>query len=148
MSGNGEVPVTEYEIVYLTSEYINRTWSVMQFWASVSFGLIALSHLGQRHLNFFATLIVSVLYLGFTLFVMNILRINGVVVSGFLNDLEALKGEDGSMGAGALAIMETAPGTLELAAIVTTFWGLFVGSLIFLWVSYIHFRKNNAKGAL
>lgn len=140
--------MTEYEIAYLASEYINRTWSVMQFWASVSFGLIALSHLGQRHLNLFATLMVSFLYLGFTLFVMNILRVNGAVVSGFLLQLEALADTPVAIGPGARAIIDTAPGSLEMTAIIMTFSGLFVGALIFLWVSYYHSHKNHAKGHL
>lgn len=132
--------MTEYEIVYLTSEYVNRTWEVMQFWASVSFGIIALSHLGARYLNLVMTLIVSLLYIGFTLFVVNILRVNGEVVSGFLLDLQS-KTASAGLSEGTQAIVDTAPNNLQMAAIVVTFIGFFLGSLFFLWFSYLRARK-------
>ena len=131
--------MTEYEIIYLFSEYLNRTWEVMQFWASVSFGLIALSHLGARYLNALATVIVSAFYIAFTLFVMNILRINGIVGNGFLTELSSLK----TLGPGAQKIIATAPTSLEMTAIITTFFGLFLGSLVFLWLSF--WRAHKAK---
>ena len=133
--------MSEYEIVYLASEYLNRTWDVMQFWASVSFGLIALSHLGARHLNILIASLVSLLYIGFTLFVMNMLRVNGAVVTGFLTQLKDLPEAGTPLGAGALAIISTAPNPLQMAAIVLAFFGLFLGSLVFLWFSVLRARK-------
>ena len=130
--------MTEYEIVYLSSEYLNRTWEVMQFWASVSFGFIALSHLGAKHLSWLTTCIVTTLYIVFTLFVMNIFRVNGEVGDGFLTELKALE----NLGPGAQAIVASAPTALGMAAIISTFFGLFIASVAFLWLSFWRVRKT------
>jgi len=93
--------MTEYERIYLASDYLNRTWGVMQFWASISFGLIAVAHFSSKHLTTLATPGLTILYIAFTLFVLSILKLNGYVVDGFLQDLRYLQGGGAALSEGA-----------------------------------------------
>ncbi|MDO3385489.1 hypothetical protein QWI17_06500 [Gilvimarinus sp. SDUM040013] len=137
--------MSEYETVYLFSEYINRTWAVMQFWASVSFGLIALAHFASKHLNVFLTLLVSVLYAAFSVYVMVILRVSGVVADGFLAQLQVMVDASDSVNLGTQAILASAPTAMQNAIIVSSFFGVFVGALLYLWVSVVRtHRKQHA----
>lgn len=63
----------------------------MQFLASISFGLIALSHFASKHLNLLMTCELTILLIAFTVFVITILKLNGSVVDGFGLTLPTLK---------------------------------------------------------
>ncbi len=149
--------MSEYELVYLASEYINRTWQLLQFWASVSFGLLAVSYLAAKHLNLAMAVVLTLLYCSFTLFIMTMLGLNGEVVDGFITDLAALDSTDkGSAltSQGAQKIVTTSPGPLPMALIVSAFFGTFVSTLYFLWRSFLSTHKTqnpetlNEKGSL
>lgn len=134
--------MNEYETVYLFSEYINRTWAVMQFWASVSFGLIALAHFASKHLNILLTAIVSILYAAFSFYVMLILRVSGIVSNAFLADLRVLAAEPESLSLGAQAILSSAPPAAQDAIIIAAYFGVFIGALSYLWISVFRARRQ------
>lgn len=134
--------MSEYETVYLFSEYINRTWTVMQFWASVSFGLIALAHFASKQLNLLLAFLVSTLYVAFSLYVMMILRLSGTVADGFLVQLQSLQSADNPLGPGAQAVLASDLTPLQDAIIVVSFFGVFIGALTYLWVNVIRVRRQ------
>lgn len=134
--------MSEDLIIELMNEYLNRTWSIMQFWVSVSFGLIAVSHLAVKHLHLVMAVVVSILYSAFTIFVISILGLNSEVVSGFIADLAAMNEAGTLMTKGALRVVQNDPGRLQVMSIVIAFMGTFFGTLFFMWYSY---SKNRAQ---
>lgn len=134
--------MSEYELIYLASEYINRTWNLLQFWASVSFGLIAVSHIASRHLTWAMVSIVSLLYVSFSIFVMSMISLNEKVVDGFLMDLEVLL-EAGTLSTrGAEAIISFDPNLVQRLAIMGASIGTCISTLFFLWYCFIRARRG------
>lgn len=54
--------MNEYDLVFAWSEIGNHLWSVIQFFASISFGLIIVAHAASSKLNQYLVWILSVLY--------------------------------------------------------------------------------------
>lgn len=66
-------------------------WTQLQWWASVSFGIIALTHFADKKLNLVLVSFVSLIYLLFTIFVWTNTRFLIVMLSGYGQDLMALQ---------------------------------------------------------
>lgn len=130
--------MSEYELIYLASEYLNRTWSLLQFWASISFGLIAVAYFASKHLHLAMVITLTILYLAFTAFISSIIGLNEHIVAGFMEDLAALN----TLSQGATNLFESAPGPVMQVSIVVVYFGTCFGVLFFLWYSYILSRKN------
>lgn len=82
--------MTEAEIVYQLSEAANRSWSLLQWWVSISFGLLVVAHVASEKLNAFLLLMVITLYVSFSLLVGNIWRRYAGTVAAYKEDLQAL----------------------------------------------------------
>lgn len=136
--------MTEYEIVFLMSEYVNRTWEIIQIWTGISFGLMALTHFSSKYLNLVIVLAASVSYVAFSFFAMTIFKMNGAVVNGFLIDLAALQASGATLAEGTKIYLEEAPGPLAYFAIIAVFFTTFFASLIFLWWSFLTGRKSKS----
>ncbi|UTF58944.1 hypothetical protein [Gilvimarinus sp. DA14] len=132
----------EYEYVYLASEYINRSWNILQFWVSITFGLLAIAQLAIRHLNAGFLIIITFLYIDFSFFTARLIRFNGDVVKGFVAELEALA----DLSLGTMAFINEAPGSLEIALTLSSvFYALFIGTVVFCWYSYVRLVKERGK---
>ena len=59
--------MTEYEILDIYSSSMEGLWGLLQFWASVSFGYLALGVLAVKRLNILSVLVLSVLYIAFSM---------------------------------------------------------------------------------
>lgn len=140
--------MTEYEITFLISEYVNRQWGVMQFWASISFGLMAASHFSAKHLNLLAVVVISTLYVSFSIFVLNILKMNGIVVNGYIGDLKAMIDAGLLSTMGATMTVNVQPGAVSLLVISFTYIGTFAASLAFLWGTYILAHKKKRSDSM
>ena len=68
--------MTEYEIWELYNNSMEGLWNLLQFWSSVSFGYLALGVIAVKRLNILSVLVLSVLYIAFS---MQILEALGVV---------------------------------------------------------------------
>ncbi len=60
--------MTEAEISYQLSEYLNRIWDMQQWWASISIGVLVMAHLASRPLNLLLVAISLGLYTSYTLY--------------------------------------------------------------------------------
>ncbi|MCP8899581.1 hypothetical protein [Gilvimarinus xylanilyticus] len=133
--------MTEFEISYLTSEALDRMWDIMQFWVSITFGLIAMSHIARRHLNVILVAAVSLLYLLFSLFVFRVIYFNLKVMQGHLLDLRAL-GKD-KLSTAQQYFIEYFPSEFEIGiGVLFAFVGLLVCVLLFLWHNTIEQNKT------
>ncbi len=82
--------MSEAEISYQISEYLNRLWTLQQWWASISIGVLVMAHLASKRLNLFFVLISLGLYTSYTLYMLQMSRANIQTVWALAADLEAL----------------------------------------------------------
>ncbi|MDO3388482.1 hypothetical protein QWI17_21730 [Gilvimarinus sp. SDUM040013] len=140
--------MTEFEISYLTGEELNRMWDIMQFWVSITFGLIAMSHIARRHLNVLLVGAVSVLYLLFSVFIFRVTYFNLQVLKGHLLDLHDFGANN--LSAGQRHFIEYFPSSLEIGlGVMFAFVGLLICVLLFLWHNTIEqnkaFKRKSTK---
>ncbi len=82
--------MSEAEIAYQMSEYLNRIWTMQQWWASISLAVLVMAHLASARLNLFLVLISLALYTSYTLYMAQMMRANIETVYALASDLEVL----------------------------------------------------------
>ena len=114
-----------------------EAWSNVQWWASISFGLIALASFGRERLNLFTVAGLAVLYSIFTVYSLVNTMAMVVHAASAREALSALADSEGisAAGAGVLRFTE-AWGLFNGALFMICFGATFVGSLAYLWYSY------------
>lgn len=135
--------MTEADIVYQLSETFNRVWSMQQWWASISFGLVILAHVAVDRLSGLLIAVLVALYSGFTLFVFQMLGRNWQAVVSYVGDLRAMEESGHQLAQGTLAYMQP-QSPLVTWAIILTIWGTFVGCNAYLVYSYVRGKRNSA----
>lgn len=66
--------MTEIDLYIAWSEIKTQVWSQVQFMASISFGLVALAHFSDERLSKVVVVILSILYSGFFLHSLTLVR--------------------------------------------------------------------------
>lgn len=66
-------------------------WSLIQWWASISFGLLVLANMAADRIGLYLTVLVSMLYTGFSFVVLQMAGRNMSIVESVFVDLRALK---------------------------------------------------------
>ncbi len=133
--------MSEFEIVLMINEYTNRIWTIMQFWSSISFGLIIVAYAGSKKLSLSIVITITCLYIAFSFFVFNILKINGGMNNGYIIDLQNMIELGEVLAHGSKNLIEVNVNQNNLLLIVPVYLGTFFGSLTFLWYSYFSSRK-------
>ena len=82
--------MNEADLIYHLSETINRSWALIQWWASISFGLLLVAHFASDRLNRYLLIFLSALYLGFSILMMAVLQKNVGVTNAVYVDLAKL----------------------------------------------------------
>ena len=82
--------MTEAEIAFQVSEYLDRVWSMQQWWASVSIGVLVMAHLASDKFNLFLVCISLGLYTTYTLYMQQMSHENVETLFALLRDLEVL----------------------------------------------------------
>ena len=60
--------MTEAELLMFATEAIDRLWSLMQWWASISFGLLVVAHIDSSRIGAYLAVLVPLLYTCFSFF--------------------------------------------------------------------------------
>jgi hypothetical protein len=82
--------MTEYEAMYLLTETFDRIWSHIQFWSSVSFGYLILAHVAAHRLNLLLISILTILYIAFSIHMLDVMRLSSAYVIGYTETLRQL----------------------------------------------------------
>ncbi len=130
--------MTEAEIAYQVSEYLNRVWSMQQWWASISIGVLVMAHLASAKLNLLLVCISLALYTSYTLYMQQMSLENVETLFALLRDLEVLvdSGKVSSNNAEELLkILATNPMLFYL-----TFGGTYVCVVSYVIYSYVKTR--------
>lgn len=128
--------MTESEIIENVFKIFDRYWSMIQWWASVSFGLIAVAHFAVEKLSRALVALLILLYVLFTAWVVDFYLFNVQILAGFRQDLSQL-GDSAHFGSRALLESSIIKGGLVLQdiAFVMTFFSA-VGYLIYTFARY------------
>ena len=128
----------EYDTMYLVTETLDQTWSHLQFWSSVSFGYLVLSHAAGKSLNIPIIVVISVLYIAFTFQTLETLTIYGDLIAGYREDLVTLQGSKGLHSEAAKVWVENSrTGSATLAMTIALF-GTFLAAIFYL--PYCYYR--------
>ncbi|MEP5570097.1 MAG: hypothetical protein ABJN62_19810 [Halioglobus sp.] len=134
--------MTEAELVMVASEAFDRVWSLLQWWASVSFGLLVVAHIASHRIGTYLAILVPVLYTCFSLGIVAIMRRNLGIVQSVYEDLGILQATDIELSVTAKYMMQGAGIVGDLAlpiALLATYVGV-IGYFIY---SYRTERYND-----
>jgi hypothetical protein len=132
--------MTEAEIAYQVSEYLDRVWSMQQWWASVSIGVLVMAHLASDKLNLFLVGISLALYTTYTLYMQQMSRENVETVFALLRDLEVLVDSGEVSSNNAEELLEIL--TINPLLFILTFGGTYVCVASYVIYSYIKIRGH------
>ncbi|MDX1736414.1 MAG: hypothetical protein R3228_18700 [Halioglobus sp.] len=82
--------MTEAELIYQASEYLNRIWSMQQWWASISIGVLIMAHIASARLNLLLIIICLGLYTSYTLYMLQMSGENYDTIFALATDLQTL----------------------------------------------------------
>ena len=134
--------MSEAEITYQLSEIFNRVWSMQQWWASISFGLIVLAHVASERLNALLVVIVVTLYSAFTFFVFHMLGRNWESVTGYIADLQQISDSGQKLGDGTLALMQP-QNEVANVLIIVALYGTYAGCNAYPLYRYFSSRRGS-----
>lgn len=135
--------MSEAEIAYQVSEIYNRVWSIQQWWASISIGLLILAHLASEKLNLFLVVFIMALYSSFSLYVFNILGRNWNTVTHYIQDLQGLVDVGQKLSSGTLTLLEP-QSEIVTTLIIIVLIATFMGCNTYLVYSYLKERRNKS----
>lgn len=134
--------MTEAEIVYQISEAYNRSWSIQQWWASISVGLLILSVVGSEKLNLVIVAVVVSLYSAFSFNLFMVLLGINEIASNYVADLHVLADSGYQLTSGSLAYTE--PGSEVGAALnLIALFGTYLGCATYFMYSYFNSKRHN-----
>ena len=82
--------MSEAELIYQASEYLDMIWSMQQWWASISIGVLIMAHIASARLNLFLIIICIGLYTSYTLYMLQMSGENYETIFALATDIEAL----------------------------------------------------------
>lgn len=133
--------MTTYEFLEIFALSKSQQISLLQWWASISFGLIALSHIGRKQLNLSLVILIVLLYIGFSLAMLAIffdeIAISNKIVL-LLKDMESTN----EPGKEFIDFMNNKGFPLwGVFGLTISFIGTFIGSIFYVLYAY----KSNKK---
>jgi len=83
--------MSEADILEQLFNIFDRYWTIVQWWASVSFGVIMIAYFAASKLRAFLLITILVLYAVYSAWVYFLLVYNVDIATGFFQDLESLR---------------------------------------------------------
>ncbi|MBT5030864.1 MAG: hypothetical protein HOM55_01055 [Proteobacteria bacterium] len=139
--------MTEADILYQLSELYNRYWAMNQWWASISFAIIALSHFASHKLNKILVSIIIVLYAAYSFWMQRYMHYNVLIIGGLFQDLEVLKDSGIVLSNAANQYLAVTNDALTLYFIRIATFGTFVCSNSYLIYSQLNISKKTKAQA-
>ena len=136
--------MTEVEIVNHISALYDRYWVMVQWWASLSFGLIAVAHLAADRLTAYLLSLILILYLVYSVWMLNFYLYNLYALDGFLSDLGVLR-DSTNLSSGSLAYLEGDGLGIGLLLQNIAMTVTFLGCIAYLVYSFVNRRNGTAK---
>jgi hypothetical protein len=132
--------MTEADIINQYNLITDRVYVILQWWASISFALVALSHFAAKKLSLALTLTVGALYVLLTCYVLGAFYRNATFLLSLQDDLSEIHATGAGSNIADAIVRPLNP--LVGMSIGLSIVGLFFGSLGYLTFSY---RKARAR---
>ena len=132
--------MTEQDLFELMASRADINWEIFQFWSGVTFAYLAVGHFAAKNLNWFAILVLTILYASLTVVVYQMAANNMAVLEGFTQELQALANTT-ELGAASQAWLQKPGGVFQVAISITTL-GTFVSALAYLPYNYYRANRN------
>jgi hypothetical protein len=133
--------VNEADILEQLFNLYDRYWVIVQWWASVSFGIVMIAHFASEKIGAFLLLAILVLYTMYSLWLYFLLDYNLAISFGLIDDLSSLA-EVGELTEGGRETLENPSGKygvwLGFLSLPVTFTAC-AGYLVY---SYVRARKS------
>jgi len=135
--------MTEAELLSQLNELGDSIWSLIQWWASISFGLLALTNFFGRQLKLAFVVVILALYVTFSLAISgNFLRLSDQLV-GVISSLATLDANVGLSEAGKAALGEDRNFFLTAGVwFVISVIGTFLGTISYVIFGYLKAHKE------
>ena len=130
--------MTEYDLIYLASEYNDIVMGLLQVWLSISFGLVAVAYFASHKLNSVLLVVLNFLYISSTIFIFIALSRNIGIQASFSTELSLLA-EQTELSVPGNLISQGIPLVTTVFALISEF-GTFIGCIFFL--NYSFFKKD------
>jgi phosphatidylglycerophosphate synthase len=91
--------MSEYDLFFVWSETTGHLWSMIQFWVSVSFGLIVVAHMAPDKLNNVLVSIILLLYTCISIFIGALIVADGNILQAVYADAAKLVDTGGASSA-------------------------------------------------
>ena len=136
--------MTEADLLTQLSSFGNFLWSLMQYWTSISVGILIASHFVASRLNGFILAIFIIIYTVFTVQIVTLMQLELQAIKGIFMDLEIMAGKGVALSNTARQILEHSPvanDTLinQLSRLVMT------GGMFLITISYPIYCKRRAE---
>ena len=134
--------MSEYEILTLINLTEDQRFNLIQWWAGVTFGLIALSHFAGHKLNLFLVVLIITLYVGFSLFVGELFFENIRQAELHRMDLAAMLAQGARLSAVSEAIVASEARWLQAVGFYLAVVGAFLGSICYVVYAFARHRPS------
>ncbi len=136
--------MTEADLLSQLSSFGDFLWSLMQYWTSISVGILIASHFVASRLNGFILAIFIIIYTVFTVQIVTLMQLELQAIKGIFMDLEIMAGKGVALSNTARQILEHSPvanDTLinQLIRLVMT------GGMFLITISYPIYCKRRAE---
>lgn len=136
--------MTEADLLSQLSSFGDFLWSLMQYWTSISVGILIASHFVASRLNGFILAIFIIIYTVFTVQIVTLMQLELQAIKGIFMDLEIMAGKGVALSNTARQILEHSPvanDTLinQLSRLVMT------GGMFLITISYPIYCKRRAE---
>jgi hypothetical protein len=137
---------TEAELLELIVLRLQLTDGILQWWASVSFAVIALAHFGRKSLNLPIVIVVLGSYIAFTLSLNSAFFMHQQVLDGHTEDLAAMASvsDVSESSKQYLNSMDSNAPVLAISFYLIAYFGSFLGSIFYLLYSYRVNRRGSS----
>lgn len=136
--------MTEAEVIFQIAEVANRLWMLLQWWASISFGVLIVAHIASNQLNLFLTVVILFLYSAYSVYMFDLVEYNNNIYFAFVADLQNMSDAGIELTAGAAANIVQPDLGYFIGPVV--FVGTYLSVNAYLIYSYIQGRKyRNAQ---
>ena len=139
--------MTETELIIAWSEVSGHLWTVLQFWASISFGMIAVAHFASEQLNRLLVVLLTVLYVLFSLYCAGFYISDVELLMALYEEAQLSLEERNGKGVFLSAFVHYPPVKLSALFGVVGFPTIFLGSIFYLLYRYKSVNKGGERGS-
>jgi hypothetical protein len=101
--------MTEADLLSQLSSFGDFLWSLMQYWTSISVGILIASHFVASRLNGFILAIFIIIYTVFTVQIVTLMQLELQAIKGIFMDLEIMAGKGVALSNTARQVLEHSP---------------------------------------